>query len=51
MFVDFEYIVLMQGFFVGTEHDELGHGGSKEKEKQLWKTAVYRQFVSSTGES
>ena len=33
MFVDFEYIVLMQGFFVGT--DEFDHGGSKEKEKQL----------------
>ena len=30
----FEYIVLMQGFFVGTEHDELDHGGSKEKVKQ-----------------
>ena len=27
------------------------HGGSKETEKQLWKTAVFQQLVFSTRES
>ena len=28
------------------QHDD--HGGIKEKEKQLWKTDVFRQLVFST---
>ena len=31
-------------------HHMVYHGGSKEKEKKLWKTAVFRQLVFSTRE-